>query len=142
MFSAGSHTVETVLMIGTYHVLRNPDVKHKLLEELRNAWPALDEPPSYEELEKLPFLASVFPYVILGPALRMGQTAVIKETLRVAVPTPARLPSVVLPSGAMISGVKIPGGVRFMYTCLGPYLMSSTDSCEPESPFRVVWRIG
>ena len=43
----------------------------------------------------------------------MEQTAVIKETLRVAVPTPAGLPRVVPPPGAVISGVKIPGGVRF-----------------------------
>ena len=42
----------------------------------------------------------------------MEQTAVIKETLRMAVPTPAGLPRVVPPSGAVISGVKIPGGVR------------------------------
>ncbi|KAH9985202.1 putative cytochrome P450 [Russula compacta] len=93
LFAAGSHTVGTALMIGTYHVLRNPDAKHELVEELRTAWPVIDEPPSYEELEKLPFL-----------------TAVIKETLRVAVPTPAGLPRVVPPSGAMLSGVKIPGG--------------------------------
>ena len=74
--------------------------------------------------------------------MRMVQTFVIKETLRVAVPTPAGLPRVVPPSGAMISGVKIPGGVRCMYTCLGSYLMSPTlaDSCEPESPLRVVFR--
>ena len=64
LFAAGSHTVGTALMIGTYHVLRNPDVKHKLVQELRTAWPVLDEPPSYEELEKLPFLASVFPYAL------------------------------------------------------------------------------
>ena len=48
-------------MIGTFHVLHNPDVEHKLVEELHTAWPVLDEPPSYEELEKLPFMASVFP---------------------------------------------------------------------------------
>ena len=45
-------------------------------------------------------------------ALRTEQTAVIKETLRMAVPTPAGLPRVVPPSGAVISGVEIPGGVR------------------------------
>ncbi len=42
----------------------------------------------------------------------MEQTAVIKETLRLAVPTPAGLPRVVPPPGAVISGIKIPGGVR------------------------------
>jgi cytochrome P450 len=42
----------------------------------------------------------------------MEQTAVIKESLRLASPTPAGLPRVVPSSGAVISGVRIPGGVR------------------------------
>ena len=45
-------------------------------------------------------------------ALKMEQTAVIKEALRIAVATPAGLPRIVPPSGAVISGVNIPGGVR------------------------------
>jgi hypothetical protein len=43
--------------------------------------------------------------------LSSEQTAVIKETLRLATTTPAGLPRVVPPAGAMISGVWIPGGV-------------------------------
>jgi len=80
-------------MIGTYHLLHNPEVKQRLVDELFSAWPVLDQPPSYEEIEKLPFL-----------------TAVVKEALRIAVPTPVGLPRVVPPSGAVISGTKIPGG--------------------------------
>jgi cytochrome P450 len=51
-------------------------------------------------------------FVRLEFALRMEQTAVIKETLRMAATLPAGLPRVVPPSGAVISGVEIPGGVR------------------------------
>jgi hypothetical protein len=47
----------------------------------------------------------------------MDQTAVIKETLRMATPIPAGLPRVVPPSGAVISGVDIPGGVRASSPC-------------------------
>jgi len=93
LFAAGSHTVGTTLMVGAYYLLRSPEAKKRLEAEVRAAWPVLDQPPSYEELEKLPFL-----------------TAVIKETLRLAVPTPAGLPRVVPPPGAVISGVRIPGG--------------------------------
>jgi len=60
LFAAGSHTVGTTLMIGTYHLLRSPEVKQKLVEEILSVWPVLDQPPSYEEFEKLPFLASAF----------------------------------------------------------------------------------
>jgi len=45
-------------MTGAYHLLRNPDMKQKLVEELFAAWPVLDQPPNHAELEKLPFLAS------------------------------------------------------------------------------------
>ena len=42
----------------------------------------------------------------------MEQTAVVKEALRMATAVPAGLLRVVPPSGAVISGVQIPGGVR------------------------------
>ncbi|KAI0277336.1 cytochrome P450 [Russula aff. rugulosa BPL654] len=95
LFTAGSHTVGTTLMTGVYHILRNPEVQERLVDEVRTAWPVLDQAPSYEVLEKLPYLAS---------------TAIIKETLRMAATLPAGLPRVVPPSGAVISGVDIPGG--------------------------------
>ena len=44
-------------------------------------------------------------------ALRVEQTAVIKEALRISTAVPAGLPRIVPPSGVVISGVKIPGGV-------------------------------
>jgi cytochrome P450 len=60
LFSAGSHTVGTALMTGAYYLLRNPQAKQRLVDELRAAWPALGQSPRYEELEKLPFLASAY----------------------------------------------------------------------------------
>ena len=48
-------------MTGVYHILRNPEVKQRLVDEVHTAWPVLyDEAPSYEDLEKLPFMASIF----------------------------------------------------------------------------------
>jgi hypothetical protein len=58
-----------------------------------------------------------------------------------AVTLPAGLPRVVPPSGAVISGVEIPGGVRVSCpSVFGFYLMPSADSREPECPFRFVFR--
>ena len=58
-----------------------------------------------------------------------------------AVTVPAGLPRVVPPSGAVISGIEIPGGVRVSYpTVFGTYLMPSADSREPKSPFRIIFR--
>ena len=54
---------------------------------------------------------------------------------------PAGLPRVVPPSGAVISGVEIPGGVSVSCpSVVGFYLMPSADSCKPESSFRFVFR--
>ena len=60
LFAAGSHTIGTTLMIGVSHILRHLEVKERLVNEVRAAWPVLDQVPSYEELEKLPYLASAF----------------------------------------------------------------------------------
>ena len=60
LFAAGSHTVGTTLMTCVYYLLRNPEAKQRLVDEVRTVWPVLDEIPRHEDLEKLPFLASVF----------------------------------------------------------------------------------
>jgi hypothetical protein len=81
--------------------------------------------------------------VRLELALKIEQTAVIKETLRVAVPAPAGLPRVVPPSGAVLSDVEIPGGVRVSCPSVVVWcLIPSADSCEPKPPLRVVFGRG
>ncbi|KAH9979110.1 cytochrome P450 [Lactifluus volemus] len=94
LFAAGSHTIGTTLMTGVYYLLRSPEAMQRLVDELRAAWPSLDQAPNYEELKQLPFL-----------------TAVIKETLRLSVSIPGGLPRVVPPSGAVISGVRFQEGL-------------------------------
>ncbi|KAI0265031.1 cytochrome P450 [Gloeopeniophorella convolvens] len=59
LFVAGSHTVSSVLVTGTYHLLRNAEIKQRLVRELRAAWPVPGEPPSWEDLEQLPLLTAV-----------------------------------------------------------------------------------
>lgn len=55
---AGSDTVGLTLTNGVFHVLDNPAVHQKLMEELTTAWPNLGTAPGYEDLEKLPYLVS------------------------------------------------------------------------------------
>lgn len=57
MFGGGDTTGNT-LMLGVFNVLEAPDILTKLKEELLVAWPVLNEPPRFEDLEKLPFLVS------------------------------------------------------------------------------------
>ncbi len=57
-----------------------------------------------------------------------------------AATVPAGLPRVVPSSGAVISGIEIPGGVCVSCsTVFGLFLMPSADSREPESPLCFVF---
>lgn len=56
--NAGTDTVSDALSVGTLNILDNPEVHAKLREEILKAWPKLDAPPRYEELENLPYLVS------------------------------------------------------------------------------------
>jgi len=58
LFGAGSDTTAIGATTISYHVLHNPEVQQRLVNELRTAWPVLEEVPRYEVLEKLPYLAS------------------------------------------------------------------------------------
>ena len=61
LYAAGSHPVAVTLMTGVYYLLRDPETKQRLVDEVHTAWPDLnDQAPGYEDLEKLPFLVSVF----------------------------------------------------------------------------------
>lgn len=57
---AGTDTTGNVLMLGTFNLLSNPAMVRKLHDEVRAAWPYMNEAPSYEELEKLPYLVRPF----------------------------------------------------------------------------------
>jgi len=57
---AGSDTVGNVCTVGTYHILHNKDVHQKLYQSLKEVWPDKDTPASYEILEKLTYLVSLF----------------------------------------------------------------------------------
>jgi cytochrome P450 len=55
---AGSDTVGNALAIGSSYLLNTPGVQERLFEELKAAWPVLDEVPRVEQLEKLPYLVT------------------------------------------------------------------------------------
>ncbi|KAH9002867.1 putative P450 monooxygenase [Lactarius deliciosus] len=97
LLGGGSDTIATASTTISYYVLHNPEVQQRLVNELRTAWPVLEEVPRYEVLEKLPYLETFL------------QTAVVKEGVRMF-PEGASLPRVVPPEGATITGTFIPGG--------------------------------
>ncbi|KAJ5128103.1 hypothetical protein N7448_008882 [Penicillium atrosanguineum] len=90
---AGTDTTGSTLTIGTYQILRKPEIYAKLKAELLETWPNLEQRPNAGDLEKLPYL-----------------TAVINEALRMAPTTTSENSRVVPAQGATIGGKHIPGG--------------------------------
>ena len=77
ILAAGFETTGSMCAVATFHILSNCDVHQRLLQELEFAIPDAAKIPSHQVLEKLPYLS-----------------AVIKETLRIAVGAYSRLPRV------------------------------------------------
>ncbi|KAJ4317379.1 hypothetical protein N0V94_004982 [Neodidymelliopsis sp. IMI 364377] len=92
MFGGGD-TVGNTLMLGTYHLLRQPETLAKLKKEILDVWPTLSSEPKLKDLETLPYL-----------------NAVIKESLRLSSGVTSGLLRVVPPTGATIAGVAVPPG--------------------------------
>ncbi|KAH9056807.1 PAH-inducible cytochrome P450 monooxygenase PC-PAH 5 [Lactarius vividus] len=91
LLGGGSDTIATASTTISYYVLHNPKVQQRLVNELRTAWPVLEEVPRYEVLEKLPYLES----------LHNDDWFSSKG---------ASLPRVVPPEGATITETFVPGG--------------------------------
>lgn len=56
---AGIETTKSTLALACFHILDNPDILHRLQEELRLVNLDPKSPPSLPELERLPYLTAV-----------------------------------------------------------------------------------
>ncbi|KFY33672.1 hypothetical protein V495_08273, partial [Pseudogymnoascus sp. VKM F-4514 (FW-929)] len=113
---AAAHPTANALTVGVFHILSNPDIKERLVRELREGWPDLKKTPTFEELERLPYL-----------------TSVITESLRMSPGVAAPLLRITPFGGAMIGGVKVPSRVTVGMT--GSFAHSSSHLFPSASTF-------
>ncbi|KAI9147157.1 Fusicoccadiene C-8 hydroxylase [Paramyrothecium foliicola] len=116
MLSAGSEESASAMALGIVHILSQPDLKHRLSEELRDVmsqWPR--RIPSLNELESLPVLQ-----------------ATVKEIMRLSFGAMGRLPRVFPDTPIYYKGYEIPAGVS---VGMAAYFMH-TDPHVYESPFE------
>lgn len=93
---AGSDTTAFTLNSGIWYISKNPQIKRKLSEALKAALPDPDTQPTLLQLEAIPYLA-----------------ACVRESLRMAMPVPGRLPRIVPPAEQgtlVVDGQTIPPG--------------------------------
>lgn len=110
--TAGTETTARSLSRATYYLLSREDVRTKLREELKQSMPTPDVRPTWNELEKLPYLVSpsnlgCHQVVILT----MFQSAVIKETLRLSTGAASRSPRIAPTETLVYKDYTIPPGV-------------------------------
>ena len=96
----GVDTAGNTLMVGSFHLLKEPAKLQKLKAELSASWPSLQgAEPKLKNLEDLAYL-----------------NAVIKESLRLSSGVTAGLLRIVPANGATISGHLVPPGVCTLST--------------------------
>ncbi|KAF8860246.1 cytochrome P450, partial [Acephala macrosclerotiorum] len=93
---AGFETTKGALTIASFHVLNNPDILQTLKQELLAAWPDINTPPTWQELERLPYLTAIIQESLRlfhGVAFRLPRTST----------TPIKYGSHIIPSGTPFS---------------------------------------
>lgn len=113
LLSAGTDTTARTLAIAHYHILSRPDIRSRLLAELRTMMPTPGSPvPSMDELERLPYLVGV-----------------VLESLRVSDSVPARLARVAPDEDLRYGECVIPRGTTFGQS---NWFIHNDPNCFPE----------
>ncbi|CAG8919094.1 unnamed protein product [Penicillium salamii] len=93
MIIGGTETTARSLAIAAFRLMTNDSIKNKLREELRTVMPTPDSRPTWNQLEKLPYMS-----------------AVVWETLRVSTGIANRSPRVAPNEALVYKGYTIPPG--------------------------------
>ena len=118
ILAAGFETTGSMCAVATFHILSNRDVHQRLQQELDYVIPDPTKIPNHQVLEKLPYLS-----------------AVIKETLRIAVGAYSRLPRV-SPNPMTYRNWVIPPNIAVGMSALfvehNPVIFPNPDSFLPD----------
>ncbi|MCJ1391688.1 hypothetical protein MMC18_004553 [Xylographa bjoerkii] len=110
---AGIETTMRALSLASFHILANPPVLQRLLEELVHAIPDSTKVPSYDHLSQLPYLS-----------------ACIDEALRLSYGTSQRFPRTLHSGPIVYKGWTIPPGVT---VSMDNYAVSHDEYVFPNS---------
>ncbi|KAH8697528.1 benzoate 4-monooxygenase cytochrome P450 [Talaromyces proteolyticus] len=120
VLGAGAETTANTLTLGAFHLIKNRDKMLKLRHELTNTvMPNSTSQPSWKQLEQLPYLS-----------------AVINETLRLAVGGSWRIPRVATQETIVYNGYEIPPGTPLItsswFVHMNPDIFPNPEKFDPE----------
>jgi cytochrome P450 len=120
VLGAGAETTANTLTLAAYHLIRNQSALLKLREELTaSVMPDHNSSPRWCDLEKLPYL-----------------TAVVNETLRLAIGGSWRIPRIATQETLICNGIELPRGTPLI-TCswfvhMNPNIFPDPMKFKPE----------
>ncbi|KAL4863675.1 cytochrome P450 [Aspergillus spectabilis] len=115
----GTETTARTLAVGIWHIYTSEDIRRKLREELKTVMTPPDTQPSWNDLEKLPYLSGV-----------------ISKSLRLSTGVANRSPQAAPTEALVYKGYTIPPGTPVSEThhliLMDPEIFSSPDKFDPE----------
>ncbi|RAL16880.1 cytochrome P450 [Aspergillus homomorphus CBS 101889] len=119
----GTETTARSLAIAMYHLIDRPEVLNKLREELKQVVPTPDSRPTWNELEKLPYMSGV-----------------VNETLRLSTGIASYSPRVAPTEALQYKGYTIPPGTpvgqTHYFILMDPNIFPDPHAFEPERWIR------
>lgn len=113
VLTAGTETTARALVVGLYNIIQDTKIKDKLRDELKTVMPTPQSRPTWDQLKQLPYLVSLWLSIMTISKffLILLQSAVISETMRLAIGVTMRCPRMA-PSETLVYGdYTIPPGV-------------------------------
>ncbi|KAH8688960.1 cytochrome P450 [Talaromyces proteolyticus] len=123
LLGAGSETTANTMALAAYHLTKNKLVLEKLRAELKQVMPSPKSSPCWSDLEQLPYL-----------------TAVINETLRLAIGGSWRLPRVSPNEALVYENYVIPAGTPMItasyFVHMNPIIFPNPEKFDPDRWIR------
>ncbi|PIG81948.1 cytochrome P450 [Aspergillus arachidicola] len=119
----GTETTARSLALGAWHLFTREDIRNKLREELKQVMPTPDSQPTWNDLEKLPYMSGV-----ISESLRLS-TGIANRSSRVA-PTEALVyKDYTIPPGTPVSETNY-------FTLMDPEIFPDPHAFDPERWIR------
>ncbi|TVY18530.1 Cytochrome P450 monooxygenase SAT11 [Lachnellula arida] len=119
VIGAGTETTAWALSVTTFHILSNPLIRQKLLEELKPLFHSTDAKPTFNQLEQLPYLGGV---ISEGLRLSYGVTTHLQ---RVSPDTAMHCQNREIPPGTPVS-------MSSILLHQNPTIFPDPHACDPD----------